>query len=817
MTLPGFASRVGRSIESWRRDAGYSARLRCRSPLATAIIITTLALGIGISTTVFSIADAVLLSALPFPDEARLVALRSIDSLGREIGEVSADNWSDWRSRSRTLADAAIYLPARFSVVARGPAFRAPAAWVSPNLLSMMPARFVHGGNFDSTAVAAGAGGVIVSEALWRREFEGTLEKEPAITINGRQTRVIGVVAERFAFPEGTQIWVPYSHRIVGGAERNNMDWRAIGRLRADASIESARADLSMIARSIREADPIAIYSAGVGVVRLRDEVAGNERTLVLMLVGAAILLLLIMSANLASLGLAGGSERFREFSVRTALGATKAALLQQVLIDYMVLSAIGTVLGVALAWGLVLAVSRLDPVVLPRAGQVRVSEVALAVSVSVGALVGMFSAALPAAHAARRTPNELLRSRTPVRGLVHRVLTVRALVAGQIALTFVLLTAAGLLTRSLSRVQAQPLGFDVRHVATAEILLGGPRFRDDSVAVLGYWERLLDQLRSLPGATDAALTASLPLIGGGTGFVEVEGNAPNGAVAGYQVVSDGYLRTLGIRRVAGRDFDPRDGAGTTRVALVNSKLAALQWPDQSALGGRIRATSMEATTDGSPPPWITVIGVVDDVRHHGYTTAPAPEMYVLHRQLTVARLLSLTAIVKGTTTDAALTESVRGVVRTVDSSIPADIAMLAALGARQTAPRSFAMLVLLLFGLGSLLLSTIGVFAMLAGAVERRKREIAVRVALGGDRRAVRRVILVDATLVVGAGLGVGALTALAAIRPLESLLYGISVRDPLVFVVALAAVTLAGTVAIIVPVRRALSIEPMGVLRSE
>jgi predicted permease len=368
-------------------------------------------------------------------------------------------------------------------------------------------------------------------------------------------------------------------------------------------------------------------------------------------------------------------------------------------------------------------------------------------------------------------------------------------LVTVEIALALMLLAGAGLLVQSLRTVLARPLGFETQGVVTAQIFLGGPRYAQDSSAVLSYWSNLLRTMREISGVEAAGLANWVPLVRGGTGFIEVAGKEIPGAGAGYRVVSDGYFDALGMTLLAGRSFDERDVTGSPRVAVINRRMAERYWPGQSPLGQHVRATSMEPGANGAPAPWITVIGVVSDVRHFGYESEPAPEMFVLYRQLMPAwRINSLTALVRGAGSEERLIGAVREGLRAVDPLIPADIGFLQSEAARVTASRRFAMTVMSIFGGLSLLLAGVGVYGVLAFSVARRTRELAVRAALGADRRNLLSLVIGSGARVIAAGVVAGVVGALLLSQVVASLLYQVSPRDPMVLAGATLAIGLVG-----------------------
>ncbi len=810
-------SRRDSLLSSLWRELAYSVRQRRRAPGLTVTSLLTIALGIGLSVSVFALVDGVVLRPLPFAGQDRLVALESVDSLGQSFPAVSSANWHDWRTGSRTLAGAAIYQNLRASVVAGDDAFRVNAAWVSAEFPSVLGMRLHHGRTFDSTEVADGAGGALVSEAIWRDALGASLDPSLTIAINGERFPVIGVVAAGQEYPAGTGVWTPYRHRQVGGQSRNNVNWRAVARLADDASIEGASAELATIAARIHQEDPVALYSYGVGVRPLRAQLVGDATGLLSALTAAVAVVLLVSCANLAGANLAQGEARLRELAVRAALGASRGRLVRQVVVDHLGIAIAGGAMGTLLAFAIVRSTAFIAGSNLPRLDQVRLSPTVLAVAIGLSLLTGLATALLPALQVARLSPNEAIGGGSRSVATGGRGLPGRALVAAQVAMALVLVTAASLLVLTLRTIVSRPLGFETRAVATARVSLGGPRYPAEGEARHNYWEALTRTLRETPGIRDAALAGSVPIESGSSGFIEVDGVRREGAAAAYRIVSDRYFATLGIGIRAGRDFEPGDLADGLRVVIVNASFAEAFWPGEGALGRRVRALSHEPFPFDAPAQWLTVIGVVDDIRHFGHAAEAEPEMYVLHRQLPGWRLASLTAIVRGAGAEESLLGAVRETVRRVDPTMPADLGLMDDLVRRDTATERFAMIVFEAFGALALLLAAIGLYGVLSYSIARRGRELAVRAALGASRGSLLGLVVRDGARVTAIGLGVGLAGVWAGGRFIESLLFGVTATDPAAIGGAAAVVLLASSAAIALPALRATRADPVEALRGD
>jgi len=798
-----------------RQDLAYAFRQRRRSPGLTTMAILTLALAIGLTTAVFAVLDGVLFRPLPFPEPDRLVALQSVDSAGSAFSRVSSANWADWSAGNRTLESSAVHQSGRLSVAWGSEAIRADGQSVSADFFSVLKVRFVAGRGFQSGDAPSRAPLAVVSEGFWQRRLESRPIEGLSIQVNGLSYSVIGVVFARHAWPDGTEIWLLDRPRTFGGAERNNINYHAIARLSAGVSFEQAQADLSAIARRVHEDEPVAMYSYGVGVKSLVDDLVGDSGEMLALLMGAVGLVLLIACANLASANLAQGAVRSREMAVRAALGAGRARLVRQVLVDNLMIALIGGALGVILAQFLTGSAVLVGAAELPRTGSIGIDVVVIVFAFLVATMAGIATGLLPAIRATRVAPGQAMEGGTRGHVAGGRGLPGRVFVAAEIAMALMLITSAGLLVQSMRAVLARPLGFETNGVVVAEITLGGPRYNRDSAAVLAYWERLRNSLAEMPGSQGAGLVNWVPLVRGGTGFIEIAGKNVAGAGAGYRMVSEGYFETLGMRVLQGRPFAESDRSDGPRVTVISKRMADRYWPGESPLGRQVRATSMEYF--GSAAPWLTIVGVVNDARPFGYETDETAEMYVLHRQLPPWRIGTMSAVVRGTGSEAAIMSAVRERVEAIDPMIPADLEFLKSHANRVTAARRFTMATLAVFGGLSLILAAIGVYGVLSFATAQRTREMAVRAALGADRRRLQQLVLGSGARVVAVGMAVGLVGAWHLAQLARSFLFGVEPRDPTVFGAATLTIAAVGLLAAVVPARRASRVEPMEALRQD
>ena len=814
-------TRTGRApLREWfaslRQDVVYGIRQRRRSPGLTLMAILTLGLGIGLTTAVFAVVNGVVLRPLPFDQPDRLVALQSVDSLGHAFDLVSSANWADWQDDNHTLERTAIHQGGRVSLVVGTRGVRATAQDVSASFFSVLRSRFRAGRGFSEDDVIERRSVAVVSEGLWRDALGGVPIEGLAIRVNGLSFDVVGVVPGGQGYPEDAELWLLTRPRRFGGAERNNINYSAIGRLSNAVTPEAAREDLSLIARRIHEDDPVALYSYGVDVTPLQQHLASDSVDVIRLLMGAAGFVLLIACANLASANMAQGAVRLPEMAIRAALGAGRRRLVRQVLVEHVTLALVGGAVGTLLAWLLIRGAALLASVPVPRVADIAMDGWVLSFAFVVAAGSGVLTGLLPAIGATRAAAGDALAGGTRGQVTGGRGVPGRVFVAAEIAMALMLVTGAALLVQSLRAVLARPLGFETDRVVTAEITLGGPRYSTDTAAVLAYWERLRRTLEEAPDVQAAGLANWLPLVRSGTGFIEVEGKDIPGAGAGYRMASEGYFDALGMRLLAGRSFDASDRADGPRVAVISQRMAERYWPGESAPGKRVRALSMEPGSRGQAPPWLTVVGVVNNARPFGQERDETAEMYVLYRQLPAWRVATMSVVVRGTGSESALIGTVRETIAGIDQAIPADLALMRTHADRVTSSRRFTMMALLVFGALALLLAAIGVYGVLSFAVAQRTREIAVRAALGASRRQLERMVLANGAKLVAVGAAAGLLGGYQLSQLVRSLLFEVEPRDPAVFGVATLTIAGVGLLAAVVPARRAARADPMESLRN-
>ena len=803
-------------LESIVSDLTVAWRQARRAPGFTAVTIITLALAIGVTTATFTLVRSVLLRPLPLREPGRLVTLAGMDSLHNTVSVVSSGNWLDWQRESRTIESTALHMEKRYAVRTDGPPRRVPTDLVSADFFRMLGTRFLAGRSFTMAEVQAHEPVAVVSESFWRH----WLAAEPSLArpaeIEGTRYRIVGVVRAGDEFPAGNQVWIPLPFAPEHGAMRNNINWQGLARLRPGVHREQAQAELSTIALRIHALEPEALYSYGVVVAPLLDSVLGEAPRYLGLVMVAVLLVLLAACSNLAAMHLARGMARFKETAVRAALGATQSRLTQIVLVEQGLTAAVGGLAGVLLAYTAVGFVIRRWGEDIPRAEEVHIDWMVIVFAILASVLAGLLTGLAPARQASRPVLTGLTGAggRGQVQG--GRGLPGAPLLVAQVALAMVLLTGAGLLIRSLRILLGRDLGFRT-NVITVDATLSADGYWKDPKRMVAYWDELIAGLSAVPGVQFVGAANWVPLVGmAGTGAVELEGQNPGCPEAGYRVVSEGYHQALDIPLVAGRWFGPGDLAAGERVVLANRQAAARCWPGENPLGKRIRARSFEDYYSGGTAPWLTVVGVVGDIRHWGPDIEPRPELYVLFRQIP-QYAFGMTAVVRGRGPPDQLSSAVGRRAEQVDPRIAIELGTLEKALAGGLSQRRLVVTLLSGFGGFALVLTAVGLYGLLAFSVARRTRELAVRAALGAGRWRLIRTVIANSLGVVLIGTILGLAAAAGLTRFMTTLLVEVTPLDPVTLVAAGALILAVSLIAILIPAVRATRLDPAAALQSE
>ncbi|HEX6534881.1 MAG TPA: ABC transporter permease [Gemmatimonadaceae bacterium] len=796
-------------VDDLRRDIRFAARVLRRSPGFTAVAMITLALGIGATTAVFTVVNGVLLRALPFPHSARLVALFEHDGTKDRMA-VSFPNFTDWRAESRAFAGMAAYGAGEATVLGASEPVRASVTAASADFFRVLRVAPLRGRTFlPEESRPGGVPVAVVSEAFWRRYLGATPTLgDVHLELWNTSFTVVGVMPSSFDFPEHSAIWIPLEPLEQGSGRTAHND-QVIARLAPGVTIERARAEMNAIAARLHERHHGDDDATAATVVGLRDEMVGPVRRQLALVFGAVLFVLLVACVNLTSANLARGAARAREMALRTALGAGRGRLVRQLVAENLLLALAGGGAGIALAVWLVRMLLALAPATLPRAGGVSVSATVLLFAVGVSVVTGLCIALLPALQVSATDLRGAIADgergtsagRRPVRG---------ALIAVEVGMALVLLVGAGLLIRSFRALLAQDPGFDPRGVLTAELSLPSTR-AGSQASIAAYYDQALASVASVPGVEHAALINAVPLGPSGLDGAFAIGDRPGEkGYADYRVVSEDYFATMRIPIITGRGFLPSDDSSATNVTLVNQTLARRLWPGESPIGKRIRPFGM----DKHAAKWLTVVGVVGDVRQRGLDTPPRPEHYVFYRQRP-ERASDATIVIRTSVPPGSVAGAVRERLRAIDPDVPVVLATMDDVVARSLADRRFVMLVLTGFGALALVLAAVGIYGVLSHSVASRTREIGIRAALGADGRRVLALVMRDAMLPVLAGLAAGVGGAALLTRLTRALLYDVSPMDAPTIGAAITLIALVAVAAALVPARRAMRVDPVVALR--
>jgi putative ABC transport system permease protein len=818
-----------RFLDTFWQDARRGARALARTPGFTIAAVLTLALGIGANSAIFTVVNAVLLKPLPYADPDQRIMIWS-RWVGFDKTWVSQAEVHDYRTRTTTLADVASWQGSTMNLTGDGDPIRIGAARVTPNTFSVLGASPLAGRTFtDSDAAPGPPTVVVISYALWQQRYAGASDViGKTIQSNGVGVRIVGVMPQGFRLPtdfgedadEPTQAWVPlYVDAKTVTQNRGNHGSYAAASLKPGVTAERANAELAALtANFTREGlyPPQMKFTAIA--VSLRDEVVGSVRPAVLLLSGAVAFLLLIACANVASLLLARAEARQREIALRCALGAGQWRLLRQLLTESAVLAAAAGIVGIALAWAGLRLLLAIDPLAVPRAETIGIDAGVLLFTAATALITTVLFSLAPALRALRVDLVDALKEGTHQGTVGIRRQHFRSLlVIVEMALAVVLVIGATLMIRSLWSLQRVDLGFEPDRVLTMRVQLPGASYREPT-QIVSFYQRLIDRVRALPDVQSAGLMRSLPLansIGDWgldvEGFVETPGNFAKGD---WQIVSDGALEALGERLVRGRTFTASDTTDTQPVAMINETLGKLYFGGRDPIGGRIRMSSKAAQ-------WMTVVGIVRDVRHNGVDEIIKEKFYVPHAQFHVVSGNSaggMALVVKTNGDPMRVAAPIRAIVREMDSSLPlANVRTMNDVVATAIATPRFTGWLLVLFAVLALTLSAVGIYGVLAFLVSQRTHEIGIRLAIGADSSRVLRMIL-------GRGLGlalIGVATGLLASYFLTGLiaaqLHGVAPRDLTTFVGVPVLLSFVALVASYIPARRAMRVDPLTALRAE
>jgi putative ABC transport system permease protein len=797
-------------------DLRYAVRLLRQAPGFTLVALCALGLGIGANTAIFSILSAVILRPLPYGDPDRVVMVfEDARSIGFARNTPAPANFFDWRDQNRVFTDMAATRGRNRALTGDGSAEELSGYAVTPNFFSVLGVSPIIGRTFSETEDRDDARVALISYSLWQRRYAA----DPGITsrsvlLDGANYQVIGVLPRDFVYRDRRRdFFIPIHVTPEFRALRGSHFLSVVARLKPGVTLQQASADMLAIANHLKQIYPDENRYTGAEVVPMKEDLLGQTRTALVVLMSAAGCVLLIACANLASLLLSRAVARKRELAVRAALGAGRGRLVRQMITEGALLSVAGGVLGLALALGAMRILERLIPTGLPTTAVPRIDLPLLLFTLALSLVTGVLFSIVPAFQAARASVNDALKQGGRSGADVRSRATRDALVVLEVAAALVLLTGAGLMIETMAKLRGVDLGFRSEHLLTMRTALG-PKY-DNNATALGFQRRVLEQVSALPGAEAASFASTLPFqsIGNTQGY-RIEGVAPDFGFspdALYRAGSWNYLQTLGVKLREGRLFDGTETATSPLVLIVNETFARHFWPHESAIGHRV-------STEFPNPKWRTIIGVVADVQERGYDLWMKPGIYFPTSQEPYGASDSNFLVVRTSGDPLAITGVVRRIVASIDPDVPvSNVQTMDELINSKVSDRQQEMTLLSAFAGLALLLASIGLYGVLAYTVTQRSREIGLRMALGASSSSVTGLVVRQGLTLTGIGLALGLAGSWASTRALKTALFGVSATDPKTFATVAGLLTLVALAACLIPARRATRLDPIVVLREE
>ncbi|HEY0100826.1 MAG TPA: ABC transporter permease [Pyrinomonadaceae bacterium] len=819
----GARGRTNIMTDLWQ-DLRYGLRMMLKNPGFTVVAVLALALGIGANSAIFSVVNTVLLRPLPYKDPERLVMVWEDDTKGGYPRDTpAAANYVDWRDRNGVFEGMAAIAEQNFNLTGTGEPEKIEGRRVSANLFSLLGVEPQVGRAFLPEEDQPGRNRVVViSYGLWQRRFGGDAKIiDQSLTLNGESYTVVGVMPPHFQFPRREdELWVPIAFTPQEAANRGRHYLEVVARIKPGVTLEQAQAEMSTIAAQLQQQYPEQNTDLGVAVTPLHEQVVGDIKPALLVLLGAVGFVLLIACANVANLLLARAAVRQKEISIRVALGASRLRLVRQFLTESVLLAVLGGVVGLLLSlWG----VSLLKAFIPENISQVEAITVDLRVlgfTLLVSLLTGLIFGLAPAMQASSLNLNETLKEGGRDSAAGSRGNRIRnLLVITEVAVSLIMLIGAGLLINSFLRLRNVDPGFRAENLLTMQVELPQLKYPQHAQRT-AFYNELLSRIEALPGVKSAAVTTNLPLYMQGNSIgISIEGipdPAPGQGkrpVVATRVVSPHYFQTMSIALLQGREFSEQDKFDSPAVAVINETMARRYWPEQDPTGRRITSG---APTSTDPDDWITVVGVVKDVRQFELVTDPKPQMYLSYAQAGFFAPNDL--VVRTEVEPLSLAATVRRKVWEVDKDQPVSkIRTMEEIVSESVARQRFSMLLLGIFAALALVLAAVGIYGVMSYSVAQRTREFGIRMALGAQRRDVLKLAVGQGLKLVIAGIVLGLGASFLLTRVMSSLLFNVSATDPFTFITISLVLIGVAVLASFIPALRATKIDPMDALRYE
>jgi putative ABC transport system permease protein len=797
-------------------DLKFALRSLLKNPGFTLLAVLVMALGIGANTAVFSVVNTVLLKPLAYQNPDRIVTLSSRWRKSGGHGQVSAPDYHDWQRQSSAFSAMAYYQNDLTAVTAGSSAEYGNIAMVTPEFFRIFGMQPVLGRSFTSQEQKpGGAPAVLISHSFWQSHFGGNAGAlGQTVRMLDKTFSVVGVQPRGFHFPEKTDIWFPTS-TFEETESRSAHNYRVVGRLKPDVSLEQAQAQMTSIGTRLERQYPASNKDKNVAVTRMRDEMVRNVHLTLYLLLGAVALVLLIACANVANLLLAKATTRTREIAIRAAVGASRSRIIRQLITESMLMALMAAAAGLILAVSGSAALVALAPADIPRLTETSIDGWVLAFTLGVSVIASLLFGLAPALHASRVDLNDALKQgggRAVVGGGAGRMRG--ALVVAEIALSVVLLAGAGLLIKSFNALQNVALGFNPEHVLVMETSVPASDLKSAQRATRFYKDFLRD-VAALPGVVASGATRATPGHTASDGGYWLDHLPPmdqlnvSAPQAVFSVVTPGAFRTLGIPLRTGRDFNDSDTYEAPFSAIVNEALARKSFPGQDPIG-RVIFCGMDSLNA------MTIVGVVGDVRQFGPAREPWPEIYMPYEQHPQPST-ALSVLIRTTNDPSALQETLRRKIRERSPDVPVKFTSMDASLAENVAAPRFRTLMLGIFAAVAVCLAMAGVYGVMAYLVSQRSNEIGLRMALGASPRDISGLVLREGMLLAGAGLVLGLAGAIAATRLLTSILFEVKPGDPTTYAAVAVLLAIVALAASYIPAHRASKVDPLVALRQE